>query len=128
MNINYHKAFRVLPYMVAIVSQIALVSAYAADTDDNRGQISASDYKFVKAATCGGMFEVNLGKVAAANSKNAAVQQFGQRMVTDHGKAGQDLAQIAGRKGASLPSQLSTRQQKEVDHLSKLSGVEFDKA
>ena len=115
MNTNYHKTFRVLPCMAIIVAQFALVSAYAADTDENRGQISAADYKFVKAAACGGMLEVNLGNVAAANSKNAAVQQFGLHMATDHGKAGQDLAQIASRKGASLPSQLTTAQQKEVD-------------
>jgi len=111
-----------------MVTQFALVSTYAADTDENRGQISAADYKFVKAAACGGMLEVNLGNTASANSRNTAVQQFGQHMVKDHGKAGQDLEQIVSRKGASLPSQLTTWQQKEVDRLAKLSGSEFDKA
>jgi len=105
-----------------------MVSASAADVNDNPGQFSSSDYKFAKEAARGGMFEVNLGNMAAANSKNTAVQQFGQHMVADHGKAGHDLEQIASRKGASLPSQLTTRQQREVDHLAKLSGPEFDRA
>jgi putative membrane protein len=111
-----------------VVAQLSVVSAYAADTNDNRGQFSGGDYKFAKAAACGGMLEVNLGTMAMANSSNAAVRQFGQHMVTDHGKAGQDLAQIASARGASLPTQLTARQQKEFDRLAALSGPEFDKA
>ena len=128
MKTNYHIRSRVLPCLALIMAQVAVVSSYAADTEDNRGSLSASDYKFAREAACGGMLEVNLGNIAAANSSNTAVQQFGQHMVKDHGKAGQDLAQIATQKGATLPSQLTTRQQKEVDRLTKLSGPEFDKA
>ena len=72
--------------------------------------------------------EVSLGKVAADKSVNPAVRQFGQRMVTDHGKAGEDLAKIASSKGASLPSEPAAVQQKETERLAKLSGPEFDKA
>jgi putative membrane protein len=128
MKTNYHKTFRVLPCVALMIAQFALISTYAADTEENRGQLSASDYKFAKEAACGGMLEVNLGNMAASNSKNAAVQQFGQRMANDHGKAGQDLAQIASRKGATLPTQLTGKHQKEVDRLAKLSGPDFDRA
>jgi putative membrane protein len=128
MNTHYHKKFRILPCLAMILAQVAMASAYAADSDENQGQLSASDYKFAREAAGGGMLEVNLGNMAAANSKNSAVQQFGLRMAKDHGKAGQDLEQIVSRKGASLPSQLPAKQQKEVDHLAKLSGPEFDKA
>jgi putative membrane protein len=74
------------------------------------------------------MMEVSLGKVAADKAANPAVREFGQRMVTDHGKAGQDLAKIASSKGASLPSEPAAGQQKESEKLSKLSGSEFDRA
>jgi putative membrane protein len=74
------------------------------------------------------MMEVSLGKVAAVKSVNPAVRQFGQRMVTDHGKAGEDLAKIASSKGASLPSEPTAGHQKETERLAKLSGPEFDKA
>jgi putative membrane protein len=127
MNTNLKK-LRVIPFLAMIVAQAAVVAAYAGDNNDNRGQLSASDYKFAKTAACGGMLEVNLGNLAAANSSNPAVQQFGRRMVVDHGRAGQDLAQIAARKGATLPSELMGRQQKEVDKLTKLAGPDFDKA
>jgi putative membrane protein len=128
MKTNYHKTLRLLPCLAMMIAQTALVSTYAADTDENRGELSAADYKFARAAACGGMLEVNLGNMAVANSKNTGVQQFGQRMVKDHGRAGQDLQQIASRKGASLPTQVTARQQKEVDRLAQLSGPEFDKA
>ena len=128
MNIDYYKQSRMLLGAALIVAQAALVSTYAGETSENRGQLSAADYKFAKAAACGGTMEVNLGKLAAEKSSNVSVQQFGQRMVTDHGKAGQELEQIASRKGASLPTQLTTGHQKEIDRLGKLSGSEFDKA
>jgi putative membrane protein len=128
MKTNYRTTYRILPCLAMMVTQFALVSIYAADTSENRGEFSAADYKFAKAAACGGMLEVNLGNLATASSRNPAVQQFGERMAKDHGKAGQDLAQIALRKGASLPTELTPRQQKEVDRLTKLSGPEFDKA
>ena len=49
-------------------------------------------------------------------------------MVKDHGQAGQNLQKIATQKEATLPADLSSHQQREVDRLAKLSGPEFDKA
>ena len=72
--------------------------------------------------------EVSLGKVAADKAVNFGVRQFGRRMLTDHGKIGQDLAKIASSKGASLPSEPAAGQQMETEKLAKLSGPEFDKA
>jgi putative membrane protein len=128
MNTNYRNTRRFLFYLTVVVGQLALCSAYAADTTENPGQFSAADYKFAKAAASGGIMEVTLGKLAAEKSVSPPIQQFGQRMVTDHGKAGQALGQIASRKGAVLPSQPTASQQKEIGRLAKLSGHEFDKA
>ena len=122
------RKFYFVPAAAFVAVQLALGSAQAADTPDNRGQFKSSDYKFAKAAACGGMMEVNLGKIAAERSTNGAVQQFGQRMMRDHGKAGEDLQQIATRYGATLPSEPSSGQQKEIDKLNRLSSAEFDKA
>jgi putative membrane protein len=49
-------------------------------------------------------------------------------MVTDHGKANQHLQQIMTTEGATLPTELTASQEREIDRLSKLSGVDFDKA
>jgi putative membrane protein len=125
MNTKYLKSLAILPCLALMLAQ----AATAADSSDaDRGQLSASDYKFAKKAAVGGMFEVTLGNIAQGNSSNNAVQQFGQHMVADHGKAGQALTQLASTKGAVLPTQLPEKFQKEVDHLSSLNGPDFDKA
>ena len=128
MNTNCYTTLRWLPCVALLVAQAALVSAYAADTKEMRGQLSSSDYKFAKEAACGGALEVSLGKLASTKSANPAVQQFGQRMVTDHTKAGQNLAQIVSAKEATVPSEPTASQQKELDRLDKLSGQDFDRA
>lgn len=128
MKTNHQSTIRVLSCLAALAA-MAVLPAFAEDkTADNPGQLSSADYKFAKEAARGGMLEVNLGNVASANSHNAAVQQFGQQMVKDHGAAGQKLQAIASQKGATLPAALTEHQQKEVDRLSKLNGPEFDKA
>jgi putative membrane protein len=68
-----------------------------------KGALSAQDSQFVSAAAKGGMMEVANGKVAAKNSKNADVKQFGNRMVTDHSQANNELKAIASKKGIKLP-------------------------
>ena len=127
MKTNYRNTRLVLCCVALSLAPAALISTRGSDTGENRGQLSAADYKFAKEAASGGMMEVSLGKVAVDRSANPAVKQFGQRMVTDHGKAGADLQQIAARRGASLPVALTDSQQKEIDRLAKLSGPEFDK-
>jgi putative membrane protein len=129
MNTHYLKKLYVLPCLAAVMAYATVSTVKAADTTpDNPGQLSASDYKFAKEAAIGGMLEVNLGNIAASNSSTTSVQQFGQKMVRDHGKAGQELNQIAAAKGAALPTELPVRKQREVDKLAQLSGHEFDKA
>ena len=130
MSSNYFKTCRASLAAMTLSLAAFLVGlwASAADVTENHGQLSENDYKFAKAAASGGILEVNLGKIAVGKSTNTDVQQFAQRMVTDHGKAGQNLAEIATHKGATLPSEPTSVQQKEFDVVSKLSGSEFDKA
>lgn len=91
------------------------------------GQLSSQDRKFMMDAAEGGMMEVELGRLAAQKASNADVKSFGQRMVDDHGKANTQLKSIAAQKGVTLPTTLSADKRKEMEHMSKLSGAEFDK-
>jgi putative membrane protein len=56
------------------------------------------------------------------------VKQFAQRMVTDHGKANEQLTQLAQQKGIALPTDMDAKHKYLIDRLSKLSGAEFDRA
>ena len=61
--------------------------------------LSAKDKRFVNNAAKGGMMEVEWGKLAAQNGNHADVKKFGNRMVTDHSKANDELpgAKPAGK-------------------------------
>ena len=86
------------------------------------------DAAFVMEAARGGMSEVALGELARQKASSDEVKQFGQRMVTDHGKANDELKALAGEKSITLPTEVSAQQKALHDRLEKLSGAEFDRA
>ena len=90
--------------------------------------LSDDDKQFAMKAAEGGLGEVNLGGIAASKATNADVKSFGQRMQTDHGKAGDELKQWASSKGFDLPTQPNADAQKTATDLSGKSGAAFDKA
>lgn len=85
------------------------------------------DTVFAAKAAVGGMAEVALGKMAASKGTDAQVKDFGNMMITDHGKANDELKNIATAKNISLPASLDAEHQAKSDSLSKLSGKDFDK-
>lgn len=93
-----------------------------------RGQLSASDYRFLEKAALGGMEEVELGQLAQQKGTDQAVRTFGQKMVTDHTKLNNELKQIATQKGAMLPTQVSHHENSSLQHLQNATGADFDKA
>jgi putative membrane protein len=100
----------------------------AAESEGQRGQLTSKDYKFASEAIQGGMQEVQLGELAKQKAGSQGVRDFGERMVTDHQKANDDLKQIVQKKGAILPATVSHHETSTLEHLQKLSGAEFDKA
>ena len=90
--------------------------------------MSSQDRDFVMDAAMGGLMEVELGRWAAQKGTSDAVKQFGQRMVTDHGQANQELMSLASSKGITLPSALDEKHQQEVSKITRMSGAEFDRA
>jgi putative membrane protein len=89
---------------------------------------AVGDEAFVKKALEGGMAEVELGKLATQKAASDSVKQFGQRMVDDHSKAGDELKKIAQDKNITVPTAVSAKEKADQDRLSKLSGAEFDRA
>ncbi len=90
--------------------------------------VSSDDAKFATTAAVGGMAEVALGKLAVTKTSNAAIKDFANMMITDHGQANAELASIASAKNITLPTEPDSAHLKKADELSKLSGKKFDKA
>jgi len=89
--------------------------------------IDKGDSTFVVTAASDGMAEVNAGKLAQQKASGTRVKNFATMMVTDHSKAGSELAALAKTKNIALPSTPSAEQQKMADDMNKMSGKDFDK-
>ena len=92
------------------------------------GSASAADKAFVKKALAGGMAEVELGKLAAEKGNSDDVKQFGQKMVVDHTKLGDQMKPIASQLGIQPPSSLPPAEMALETKLKALNGDAFDKA
>jgi putative membrane protein len=88
----------------------------------------AADQMFVKKVAMGGLAEVQLGQLAADKASSDEVKKFGQRMVTDHNKANDELKSLAQQKNITLPTELDAKDKATHDRLAKLSGAAFDRA
>jgi putative membrane protein len=133
--------------LTAIIGASALVVACSAETRDRdgangenaavgtSGQIAAVNdaghagaQQFVNEAAYAGHAEVQLGQLAAQKGQNAQVKQFGQMMVTDHTKAGNELKQAVQAADFQVPSDTDEKHKKLYQELSAKSGAEFDRA
>lgn len=106
-------------------------AATATTTGSTGGTVSnmtPEDKEFVTKAGGGGLAEVQMGNLALQKANSPEVKAFAQRMVTDHSKANEELSQMATAKGLALPTELDPPHQAGMDHLSALTGAEFDKA
>jgi putative membrane protein len=100
----------------------------ATSNQDPNGSGMMMDKAFVREALQGGMAEVQLGQLAAQKSTNPDVKEFGQKMVDDHTKLGDQMKQVAEQMNIKPPDSLSSKDKAAVAKLSALNGDAFDKA
>jgi putative membrane protein len=122
----------VVIYVGVVLGFYAVLPAVAEQAGESPSMASSStapaDAKFLKESADGGMAEVELGQLAADKASSSEVKQFGQRMVEDHGKANDELKQLATQKHVDLPAEPSAKHKATKARLEKLSGDQFDKA
>jgi len=90
--------------------------------------VPPADKEFASKAGEGNLAEIQMGQLALQKASSAGVKAFAQRMVTDHTAIGERFKPIATAKGLATPAELSGDAKAAYDHLSSLSGAEFDKA
>lgn len=96
------------------------------NTTDSAAIIKNGDNEFVKNAANGSLMEIELGKLAQANSSNERIKSFGSMMVKDHGNAYEQLKSLVSSKNIVLPTTLGEDHQKHLDHLKDRKGPAFD--
>jgi putative membrane protein len=126
---------RTLPLAIALALgsgwAVAQTTAPASNTTAGKAdagkKLSHSDKSFIEDAAKGGMAEVQSGKLAEQKASDPAVKQFADRLVQDHSKANDELAQIAQSKGVKMPDKESWGERHEDSKLQKMSGADFDR-
>jgi putative membrane protein len=98
-----------------------------AGADAKAATLSGGERKFMEKAAAHGLAEVELGRLAQDKATREEVKQFAQRMVQDHGKANEELKQVASAKGVELPAAPDKSHQKKMEKMQKLSGDQFDR-
>ncbi len=89
---------------------------------------SATDRTFAQKAAAGGLAEVSLGQLALQNASSQQIKSFGQRMITDHSQANQELQQIAQTESITLPTTPDSKDLAKQRRLNALKGTAFDAA
>ena len=98
----------------------------AVEAQANRAA-TPGDAMFVAKAAAGGMAEVELGRLAVEKAYTPDVKRFAQRMIDDHGKAGEELAILAQHKAVSLSTGVDAEHRALREKLAKLSEEAFDR-
>jgi putative membrane protein len=112
---------------LALLSGILTIGASAARAADR-----PSDPQIVGIVLAADQIDIDYGKIALAKSKNKAVREFAQRMVTDHSAVQNSVIGLASKLGVTAEdSDISGSLKKgAVDVTAKLKalkGKEFDK-
>ena len=115
------------PVMVLLVGS-ALAQQTAVTGDAATGQLNDVDRQFVAAAASGGLAEVNAARLAEQQASKTKVKNFARHMITDHGKANQELASLASEEGVTAPTEPDARQKAAATKLKTLGGPAFDRA
>jgi putative membrane protein len=88
--------------------------------------LAMADKPFVKMAIRANMLEIALGDLAASKGSTDAVRSFGAQLKTDHTAANEKALALAATLRVAPPATVAKSQQKEIDKLNGLSGVDFD--
>lgn len=77
---------------------------------------------FVNKAAEGGIFEVESSKIVQGKAKDQAVNDFAQKMITDHGAANAKLQSIAGEQKLQVPADTDAKHKSDLEALKSANG------
>lgn len=97
-------------------------------TEQNQNRLSSSDRLFMNRAAQGNLAEIRLSQLALQRASSNDVKQYAQQMIDQHTQANNQLMQLAGQKGVTLPRQLDAQHQQIERQLQGLSGASFARA
>ncbi len=120
--------------LIALFSVPALLAHTPASARSAQQQMAAgiNDANIVAIVSVADGLDIDYGKIALAKSKNKAVREFAQRMITDHTAVQKGAGELAAKLGVTPEANdtskgLADGGVKVKAQLNKLKGKEFDK-
>jgi putative membrane protein len=114
------KLLRAITLAGVCASSLAVLPALSADAPPK------ADQTFMTKAAGGGIYEVEVSRMAASKAKNADVKAYAEMLVKDHTAANDELKQLASSKGVTLPSDMPADKKARMDKLSKSKDIDRD--
>lgn len=109
-------------------SEMGASGSASQSTAGTSSAVATDDSNFAREALPLGTAEVEMGQMAAKNTKNEAVRDLGEKLVQDHSKVNQELEQIASSKGLKTDKELAPALKSSLEKLAGLKDQEFDRA
>jgi putative membrane protein len=124
MNMKIHRMTA-----LSLIAGLALASPGAIAQINNApmGTMAKADQNFLNEAVQGDLSEIKMGKLAQQKGQSEGVKQFGQMLEQDHSQHLQKAKQTAEQLGLTTPTEPNKKQTAMYDHLSQLSGPQFDR-
>jgi putative membrane protein len=113
---------------IAIWTSVSLLVGTTIGRGEDRKPVEKpfDDAQFVKLVASEGIAEVQLGKIASQKARSAEVKKFGEKMIAEHSKVGEELKKTAKHAGLAVPEQMEPEQHRHVDRFKVFKGEEFD--
>lgn len=89
--------------------------------------LSKNDREFMLKAAGGGLYEVEVSRLALQKAQSPDVKKYADMLVKHHTKANDELKVLATAKPLRLPSAMPDGKKAKMDALAKKSGAEFDR-
>lgn len=86
-----------------------------------------SDDEFVRDVALKNMAAVELGRMALNKTTNPEIRSFAQRMIDEHGTAGENLKSAVSGRPIEWPAQLDDKHGEIAGELAKKQGPDFDR-
>jgi putative membrane protein len=87
-----------------------------------------SDGEFLDDVAVKNMAEIELSRMALDKATTPEIKTFAQKMIDEHGVAGDKLKSVVSANSLTWPAQLDDRRRKLIDELRKEQGADFERA
>lgn len=94
--------------------------------EETVGENLEDESEFLVEAASGGLYEVEMAKLAQQKAKSQEVKDFANHLLENHSKANEKLKQLASSKGINVPTAMGDEEQRKYNQFSEKETEDFD--